>query len=807
MGKNTRNMNSKYKFLFKILICLTLLFIVFFIAQEKINFFVVFAKDEKMEQNHTNEENKETNANNNLNVIPDVDYYDQIIKTKYDNIDLANSEYELIILQRELVNNAGNNVINHFINESEENKNTFEWLFNNVDVLRMYITGGEPTGSYIQSFKVLNELYINYKEDLKDNTISKLGNRYGDIYQKMMVTLSLTHSRTVRFWISDHIVKEDGIITNNADNDSKNISNAVVRYAVYKKMFLAGKLDNRIFEQLEVEEMRYVMFTELSDYEIEWLRDYTEKNESNAPYKYVKYNLVGSYWIPEFYIEENKEKWEKKYDLTGYGIDYKSYYPHLWMVFELGGVCWQISNSGQNITASYGIPSVTVGQPGHLAFMNYTLDNSGNVKWKLTNDSKGWTKTNNTVYTNTDSYHQMRMMNNWGAGDYASEDNGSYILLSQAAINNFQKYQSSQELVMLANTYSSDLVKKEEIYRKALEIQNINLDAWLGLINTYKANGSKTANDYYNLAREITENLKLYPLPMYDMLKLISNEVEVQEYKASFIMLQTNALNKSLQTNDTQNIQADVVKTMASYLLENIDSKIAVFSFSGEEAGILKLGKIYENTTILWEYSLDGGKTWIETNEHSIKLTNEQIHSISASTDIKVHIVGVPRDEENIFVIDITDEDIGKLDIDGIGDKVYVFYSEKYNIQNGFILGIRAKMQEKTGTTVGEFKKDIVSSEDLIFLDKSGKSLNDDDFICTGDILKVGQDFEYVLVANGDIDGDGEVTINDIAKLKMYFLSGELLPKDNLMFFDVDGDCEITINDIAKIKLMVIGLY
>ena len=212
------------------------------------------------------------------------------------------------------------------------------------------------------------------------------------------------------------------------------------------------------------------------------------------------------------------------------------------MVFELGGVCWQISNSGQNINSSYGIPSTTVGQPGHLAFMNYILDDKGNAKWELSNDLKGWTETNYTGYTNTESYHQLRMMNNWGAGDYASEYKGSYILLSQAAINDFESYENSQELVMLANSYYGDLVKQEEIYLRALEVQDINLDAWLGLINTYKANGGKTANDYFDLAKRVTESLKFYPLPMYDLLNLISNEVGAKEYKASFVMLQSKIL-------------------------------------------------------------------------------------------------------------------------------------------------------------------------------------------------------------------------------------------------------------------------
>ena len=798
MKKNTKRLNSRGKFLFKVIICLILLYIVFFIVQEKVNFLAVFANEEISERDETKEYNEKI-------IIHNVEYYDEIIKTKYTNTELSNKDYELLVLQRNLVNNAGLYTINEFVNQSEDNKNTFDWLFNNVDVLRMYTMGGKPTGSYTQSFKVLNDLYKAYKNDLNDNTKSQLGNRYGDIYQKMMITLSLTHSKTVRFWLNDRIVQENGETTNNTDLDSKNISNAVIRYEVYKKMFLAGKLENRIFEQLEVEEMRYVMSTELSDYEIEWLRDYTTKNRLKTPFKYIKYNLVDSYWIPELYSQENREKWETKYDLTGYDIEYKSYYPHLWTVFELGGVCWHISNCGQNISASYGVPSTTVGQPGHLAFMNYTLDDKGNVKWELLNDSKGWEKTDYTGYSDSERYHELRMMNNWGSGDYASEYNSTYLLLSQSAINDFENYQKSQELIMLANSYNGNLMKQEEIYRKALEVQNINLDGWLGLINVYKANNSKNDNDYYNLARDVVNNLRYYPLPMCDMLKLISDEIKTQEYKSSFVIIKNNALKKVLLTNETQNVQADVVKIMANYLLNDLDSKIANFSFDGNQSAVLKLGSVFENTIVLWEYSLDGGKSWSETNQHSVEFVNEQIDSISADMDIRVHIVGTPIDDESIYLIDIDDYDIGDDD-NHIGDKVFVFYSEIYNIKSGFISGISPKILGKVGTTVSEFKENVVSSENLVFLDKSGIILDDDDFICTGDVLKVGDNLQYVLIVDGDIDGDGEVTINDIAKLKLYCIDGDSIDCNNLMAFDVDGDGEVTINDIAKIKLMVIGL-
>jgi len=57
--------------------------------------------------------------------------------------------------------------------------------------------------------------------------------------------------------------------------------------------------------------------------------------------------------------------------------------------------------------------------------------------------------------------------------------------------------------------------------------------------------------------------------------------------------------------------------------------------------------------------TIDGGNTWKEVafaaeEEHKLHLTSEEIARINAEDDIKIHIVGVNYEEENIYTIDIT---------------------------------------------------------------------------------------------------------------------------------------------------------
>jgi hypothetical protein len=58
----------------------------------------------------------------------------------------------------------------------------------------------------------------------------------------------------------------------------------------------------------------------------------------------------------------------------------------------------------------------------------------------------------------------------------------------------------------------------------------------------------------------------------------------------------------------------------------------------------------------------------------------------------------------------------------------------------------------------------------------------------------------------GDVDGDGQITINDLALVKLYYIDAQELGEEQLKAGDVDGDGQITVNDIANIKLILIGV-
>ena len=638
---------------------------------------------------------KETYKEPGTDLVPSLEQLDQKIKTEFANADFTNPEYELTVLKRELISKVGNYALKKFLVESEINKNTYEWLIGDVNNLRLYILGGTPEGgSYYNSLTQLARLYNEYKDDFTNTEM--LNNKwypqmtYGDLYKKMAVSLSLTHSQRVGLWMQS--------------GATENQSDALRRYAIYKYMHKNGKLRatdsldiTPWFEALHVEEMRFIMNNAIDDEEILWLNTYVQDRLDQykttnylTPHPYIAYvwpNYGNSIYYDEanrdyfnelFSVkdressEENKKiglfdlrytipggKNTKNYEIsvTRGTAEYKLY--KVWMnmrnKFGTGCVCGGISKTGSNIRATHGIPATVIGQPGHAALLYYTKDAQGRGYWNIDNDVSGWTA----------SEKGERMLLGWGNASYSR---GSYqvvyMALAQEALNDYENFENAEKNVILANAYKGDLDKQEELYRKALEIQPINIDAWYGLINVYNQNGNKTENDFYDLAKELAENLKCFPLPMYQLTNLIKPKLTSIENSYKFTLLQTRILTEASKLpNNTADkyyvYQPSLTRLEANYLLGRLDKTIATFSFDGENAGKIVLASRFDGNGVRWDYSLDGKQTWKEVSftaeePHKLQLTQEQINTITAENDIYVHIVGVNYDEKNLYKIDIT---------------------------------------------------------------------------------------------------------------------------------------------------------
>ncbi len=571
-------------------------------------------------------------ADYNDNVMMTVEEFDKIIKANY-KTGPVEGDLKLVLLQRTFIKRVGQYQLRSFLESDSKNYETLNWFLNNEEALRLWTIGGRPNGTYERALQVLSNLYHTYKEDLSNENVTTLGTKYKDLYLRMMLSLSLTHSTNVGLWIGGN-----------------QFSNAVTRYQIYKEMHKNGQLDTAMFENYTIDEMRGVMITNIDDEEILWLHDYSKKFPTTAerfnPYKYINYTLGYSYYRPQYYSQGNYAKWDQKYNLSKYNITYQSGKPKLWIVFEEGAVCGGLSKTAANLYGVWGYPARVVGQPGHAAYVYLYNAGGGKYAWQLANSvvTTGWANTSGGG------------INGWGS-KYATNSggiqSGSYLLLSQEAQNEYEKYEKAEMIMLLEDVYKKDTKKLEQIYRDALNEEIINLDAWIGLVNLYMTDSSKTEEDLINLAEEIAETYTFHPLPMYDLTRRIGSKITTAGYRSRLMMLQDETLRKATKATSKETIYYKEVPVIANAILGVVDSRVATFSFDGANAGQIVLSKQLQSAQVSWTYSIDGGNTWIPSYEHSAQLTREQLNSITGDNDIKIHITGLPMTDENIYTIDI----------------------------------------------------------------------------------------------------------------------------------------------------------
>ena len=314
------------------------------------------------------------------------------------------------------------------------------------------------------------------------------------------------------------------------------------------------------------------------------------------------------------------------------------------MVFEEGAVCGGLTQTYAILSDIFGRPSSPSGQPGHAAAVTYEWNRANQrYEWTIQNDISGWAESGNQF--------DDRMLG-WGddwQNSWSNWCNASYTVLASDAVLNWEEYKKANLLVLLADSYTNN-ADKIECYKKALGHQNINLDAWERIIECYKSDDTITSEQSFELAKGIIEAYNYYPQAMVELLNYLSPKIIDNSHIAQLDILKTNALLRAKEATKEQSTCISMTKQMANwYLRSNADSELATFSFDGENSGKIVLNSKYEGSSIRARYSLDGGATWKETNDHVIELTQEELNSITATNDVKVGLVGT----DAIHVIDI----------------------------------------------------------------------------------------------------------------------------------------------------------
>lgn len=620
--------------------------------------------------------------NPNVEWINTVETYDQEL-LPYTNAEiLANKELKLKLLQRTLVSRIGYSMLQAYVNQDKSTYDFIYWLFNDGELMEKYLLGGTPEGdNYIQALNVFKELYEAHKEDLNDE-------EYGDVYEKMMMAISLTYSTDVNFWQTAEKPVEP----------VRTPSDALDRYEVIKNLLTTGYtyddvstyFEKDIFTNLEIEEMRWVVNNRISDIEVAWLNWYTQMTKAGKtpynkdgytnPYTYIYYASGWNYEDSEYYkensthcaegVNQNKNNspgykrgvnCNEKYGLGYFDLETKPGSPlRLWTIWEEDGVCGSLAGTGSNIEMSYGRPSTLVSQPGHAAyFVSKETEWKGEKRreWQIGNAAAGWAA----------SYKGERMMLNWGTrreGTWTDSNNGSYLLLAQRAVDDWDNYKKAFLYNLLGEVRTS-FKDKIAAYEQAIKEQPYNLDAWYQLIQTYLNDPSKEDDDYFELAKRILVIFKEYPLPMYDLLKLI--DAKIVHNSPAYAKLLNDTLNELKNVKDEDYFQASAIRDIAKYLLGiKANNDTATFSFDGENANKLMLlnkaaeEKIRFEYTLNYEYDAEHQRVsdtteWTQvTDGETVVDLSDRIDELNVNDDIVVHLLVNDRnDVDNLFFIDL----------------------------------------------------------------------------------------------------------------------------------------------------------
>ncbi|MFU0789581.1 MAG: DUF4073 domain-containing protein [Virgibacillus proomii] len=184
-----------------------------------------------------------------------------------------------------------------------------------------------------------------------------------------------------------------------------------------------------------------------------------------------------------------------------------------------------------------------------------------------------------------------------------------------------------------------------------------------------------TQDEWDETAHSIINNFEDQPAVVYDLFRsiqdlVLNSEISREKYQKYVVDLHS-VLEKAYSSNWKERQIVEFLRNkMSGYGLY-----LADFNFNGDNAGKLMGSKTDT------EYSLDGGKTWKPVMEDNMKLSDEEIASITAENGIRVRLIGT----KEYLVIPIykapslpriyANDDINKLF--GMNDKVY------YSTDNG----------------------------------------------------------------------------------------------------------------------------
>ncbi len=233
---------------------------------------------------------------------------------------------------------------------------------------------------------------------------------------------------------------------------------------------------------------------------------------------------------------------------------------------------------------------------------------------------------------------------------------------------------------------------------------------------------------------------------------------------------------------------------------------------AGAEGIMGFIGELQYNNNILETVTTDditGSNGWsVSFNNQSNKILASSNKYITDDGEVAKITFKVKADatlgDTSIKIVNAKVSSGSSGDISGIDKELKISVknidSDKYEIEDNVIKGVAA------GSTATDIKNNIKTNATVEVLDKDGQALADNAVIGTGSIIKVDGKDSYTVIVKGDLSGDGQVTILDLAKVKYHLIEEVKLTDAYLTAADINNDGEVGLTDMVLIIKHVIGL-
>ena len=228
------------------------------------------------------------------------------------------------------------------------------------------------------------------------------------------------------------------------------------RYDFYKKSFAEKKLFPQ-FITLEPWEFGILFQGRESIEELAWAQEYSSRKKT---FKAQNAGYAACSFIP--YRMKNKQG----VSVHAGGAFYDHKPVSLQIYVEYGGVCGAVSKGAAGFVKAKGIPSYTIGQPGHCAFVWKGMD----AEWKIGNNIYGWI---------------------WSEGGSGGPWKGAVSTITE--LPRFWKGEnaSSSNLCYYLSLLAADSRKSEVLLEEALKRNPSNYSAWQALMRKKGRLGEK----------------------------------------------------------------------------------------------------------------------------------------------------------------------------------------------------------------------------------------------------------------------------------------------------------------------------